>query len=82
VFAFMYAILFEKELLPVLNDRVVLSYTLIFWYAFLTSSMIDSPNFREWVGPDRADRRTFYVAVSGDTVNKAERLPCMAGFCA
>jgi len=24
VFAFMYAILFEKELLPVLNDRVVL----------------------------------------------------------
>ncbi|HLQ12448.1 MAG TPA: hypothetical protein VK130_04265 [Steroidobacteraceae bacterium] len=80
-FALMYAFLFEKELLPVLNDRVVLSYTLLFWYAFLTSSIIESPHFREWVwtliGPTAG---TFYVAVSGDTVSKGGKIALYGWF--
>jgi len=33
IFGFTLAILFEKRILPVINEKIVLSYTLIFWYA-------------------------------------------------
>jgi hypothetical protein len=45
IFGFVLALLFEKRILPVINEKIVLSYTLVFWYAiyvnFQTLSLPD-----------------------------------------
>ncbi|HEX3949757.1 MAG TPA: hypothetical protein VHW95_07910 [Steroidobacteraceae bacterium] len=35
-FAFMYALRFKNDLLPVISEKVLLSYSLIFWFAFFS----------------------------------------------
>jgi hypothetical protein len=36
LFAFMYALRFKDDLLPVISEKVLLSYSLIFWFAFFS----------------------------------------------
>jgi hypothetical protein len=37
IFGFALAVAFEKRILPVVNERIVLSYTLLFWYAIFVN---------------------------------------------
>lgn len=34
-FAFMFALFFKEDILPVINEKTLLSYSLTFWYAYL-----------------------------------------------
>ena len=36
IFAFMFALRFKDDLLPVISEKVLLSYSLIFWFAFFS----------------------------------------------
>ena len=46
VFAFLFSWLFQKDVLPVVSERVLLSYTLMFWFAFFTLFYDGSENRR------------------------------------
>ena len=37
IFGFVLAIVFEKAILPVINEKIVLSYTTVFWYAIFAN---------------------------------------------
>jgi hypothetical protein len=45
IFGFALAIVFQKAVLPVINEKIVLSYTMAFWYAIFL-------NFVKWGLPD------------------------------
>jgi hypothetical protein len=45
LFGFVLAFAFEKAILPVINEKIVLSYTMVFWYAIFL-------NFVKWGLPD------------------------------
>jgi len=46
-FGFFLAILIEKTILPVINENIVLSYTLVFWYAIFVN--FQSLGLRDWL---------------------------------
>jgi hypothetical protein len=46
IFGFCVAVLFQKAILPVINEKIVLSYTLVFWYAlFVNFQRLDLPDW-------------------------------------
>jgi hypothetical protein len=46
LFGFFLAVLFEKRILPVINEKIVLSYTMVFWYAiFANFSSLGLPDW-------------------------------------
>lgn len=42
-FSVIFAVTFKKDILPLISEGVLLSYTLVFWFAFLTSFYTGTP---------------------------------------